>query len=492
MAVSVAPIRDTKWLTLEVCREFQRGTCSRPDTECKFAHPSKSCQVENGRVIACFDSLKGRCSRENCKYLHPPPHLKTQLEINGRNNLIQQKNMAMLAQQMQLANAMIPGTQLQPMPMFSMAPSLATNATAAFNPYLGPVSPGLVQTEILPTTQVLVAGNPGVAMPPSAAQKLMRTDRLEAASYNQAAAVRASPRCPTNDLNPELEGAPSLWVRGSSVSMPAQSWASPEQRLPVVPNYVWWFYDVDSYPLGSELRPANSFHLGHQAGLDPRSQKRKVCREYQRGNCNRGENECRFAHPSESAMIDTNDNTVTVCMDYIKGRCSREKCKYFHPPAHLQAKIKAAQYQVNQAAAAQAAATAAAMTQSAVKSLKRNLEATFDLGIPQTILPPLPKRPALEKTNGATGMFNTGFFQYQQALANMQLQQQAAFFPPGSILCMTPAASVVPMVHGTAPANVSAAATSATSVPFAATATANQIPIISADHLSSHKYVTQL
>ncbi|KAG8581007.1 hypothetical protein GDO81_007512 [Engystomops pustulosus] len=381
MAVSVAPIRDTKWLTLEVCREFQRGTCSRPDTECKFAHPSKSCQVENGRVIACFDSLKGRCSRENCKYLHPPPHLKTQLEINGRNNLIQQKNMAMLAQQMQLANAIIPGTQLQPVPMFSVAPSLATNATAAFNPYLGPVSPGLVPAEILPTAPLLVAGNPGVTMPSAAAaaaQKLMRTDRLE------------------------------------------------------------------------------------------------VCREYQRGNCNRGENECRFAHPSESAMIDTNDNTVTVCMDYIKGRCSREKCKYFHPPAHLQAKIKAAQYQVNQAAAAQAAATAAAM------------------GIPQTVLPPLPKRPALEKTNGATGMFNTGFFQYQQALANMQLQQQAAFFPPGSILCMTPAASVVPMVHGTAPATVSAAATSATSVPFAATATANQIPIISADHLSSHKYVTQL
>ncbi|XP_053316822.1 muscleblind-like protein 1 isoform X3 [Spea bombifrons] len=381
MAVSVAPIRDTKWLTLEVCREFQRGTCSRPDTECKFAHPSKSCQVENGRVIACFDSLKGRCSRENCKYLHPPPHLKTQLEINGRNNLIQQKNMAMLAQQMQLANAMIPGTQLQHVPMFSVGPSLATNATAAFNPYLGPVSPGLVQAEIMPSAPMLVAGNHGVAVQSAAtaaAQKLMRTDRLE------------------------------------------------------------------------------------------------VCREYQRGNCNRGENECRFAHPSESAMIDTNDNTVTVCMDYIKGRCSREKCKYFHPPAHLQAKIKAAQYQVNQAAAAQAAATAAAM------------------GIPQTVLPPLPKRPALEKTNGATGMFNTGFFQYQQALANMQLQQQAAFFPPGSILCMTPAANVVPMVHGAAPATVSAAATSATSVPFAATATANQIPIISADHLSSHKYVTQL
>ncbi|XP_069004344.1 muscleblind-like protein 1 isoform X3 [Embiotoca jacksoni] len=402
MAVNVTQIRDTKWLTLEVCREFQRGTCSRPDSECKFAHPAKSCQVENGRVIACFDSLKGRCSRENCKYLHPPPHLKTQLEINGRNNLIQQKNMAMLAQQMQLANAMMPGTQLQPVPMFSVTPSLATNANAAvaaaaaFNPYLGPVSPGLMPADILPSAPVLVTSNPGVPVPAAAAaaaQKLMRTDRLE------------------------------------------------------------------------------------------------VCREYQRGNCTRGENDCRFAHPADSTMIDTNDNTVTVCMDYIKGRCSREKCKYFHPPAHLQAKIKAAQHQVNQAAAA------AAMTQSAVKSLKRPLDATFDL------------RPALEKANGATTMFNAGVFQYQQALANMQFQQQAAFIPSGSILCMTPATSVaglplslfsnwwsncnLPMMHGANPATVSAATTSATSVPFA-TATANQIPIISAEHLTSHKYVTQM
>ncbi|KAM9719179.1 muscleblind-like protein 1 isoform 2-T3 [Menidia menidia] len=424
MAMNIAHIRDTKWLTLEVCREFQRGTCSRSDQECKFAHPAKSCQVDNGRVIACFDSLKGRCSRENCKYLHPPPHLKTQLEINGRNNLIQQKNMAMLAQQMQLANAMMPGTQLPPMvrghtsmnthqllsmPMFSVTPGLATNASAAaaaaaaaFNPYLSPVSPSLMPQEILPSTPVLMASSPAVSQVPNAAaaaaQKLLRTDRLE------------------------------------------------------------------------------------------------VCREYQRGNCARGESDCRFAHPADSTMIDTNDNTVTVCMDYIKGRCSREKCKYFHPPAHLQAKIKATQHQVNQATAA------AAMTQSAVKSLKRPLDATFDLGIAPSVMAPLPKRAALEKANGASAVFNTGMLQYQQALASMQFQQQAAFLPSGSILCMTPAASVVPMMHGGSPATVSAATTSATNVPFA-TASTNQlttneymqlIPIISADHLSSHKYLTQM
>uniref|UniRef100_A0A3P8RES8 C3H1-type domain-containing protein n=1 Tax=Astatotilapia calliptera TaxID=8154 RepID=A0A3P8RES8_ASTCA len=331
---------------------------------------------------------------ENCKYLHPPPHLKTQLEINGRNNLIQQKNMAMLAQQMQLANAMMPGTQLPPMPMFSVTPGLATNASAAaaaaaaFNPYLSPVSPSLMPPEILPSTPVLMASSPAVSQVPNAAaaaQKLLRTDRLE------------------------------------------------------------------------------------------------VCREYQRGNCSRGENDCRFAHPADSTMIDTNDNTVTVCMDYIKGRCSREKCKYFHPPAHLQAKIKAAQHQVNQATAA------AAMTQSAVKSLKRPLDATFDLGIAPSVMAPLPKRAALEKANGASAVFNTGMLQYQQALASMQFQQQAAFLPSGSILCMTPAASVVPMMHGGTPATVSAATTSATSVPFA-TASTNQV-CTSTSSLTSNEYM---
>lgn len=57
--------------------------------------------------------MQGRCSRENCKYLHPPSHLKTQLEINGRNNLIQQKTAAaVLAQQVQM---LLPGHSLQPL-----------------------------------------------------------------------------------------------------------------------------------------------------------------------------------------------------------------------------------------------------------------------------------------------------------------------------------------------------------------------------------------
>ncbi|KAM6446491.1 muscleblind-like protein 2 isoform 1-T4 [Liasis olivaceus] len=382
MASIVAPVRDTKWLTLEVCRQFQRGTCSRSDEECKFAHPSKSCQVENGRVIACFDSLKGRCTRENCKYLHPPTHLKTQLEINGRNNLIQQKTAAaMLAQQMQF---MFPGAPLQPMPSFPVGPTIGSNTALNFAPYLTPVTSGvgLVPTEIVPAQPVIVPGNPPVTVSGSATtQKLLRTDKLE------------------------------------------------------------------------------------------------VCREFQRGNCARGETDCRFAHPADSTMIDTNDNTVTVCMDYIKGRCLREKCKYFHPPAHLQAKIKAAQHQANQAAvAAQAAAAAATvMTQSTAKAMKRPLEATVDLAFPPGVLHPLPKRQALEKSNGASAVFNPSFLHYQQALASAQLQQHAAFIPTGSVLCMTPATSIVSMMHSATSATVSAPTAPTASVPFAATASANQI-----------------
>uniref|UniRef100_A0A8C0DXV1 Muscleblind like splicing regulator 3 n=1 Tax=Balaenoptera musculus TaxID=9771 RepID=A0A8C0DXV1_BALMU len=343
-AVNVALVRDTKWLTLEVCREFQRGTCSRADADCKFAHPPRVCHVENGRVMACFDSLKGRCARENCKYLHPPPHLKTQLEINGRNNLIQQKTAAaMFAQQMQL---MFQNAQMSSHNSFPVTPSLAPNPAMAFNPYLPHPGMGLVPAELLPNAPVLISGNPPLPLPGPPGPKPMRTDKLE------------------------------------------------------------------------------------------------VCREFQRGNCTRGESDCRYAHPTDVSVIDASDNTVTICMDYIKGRCSREKCKYFHPPPHLQARLRAAHHQMNHSAA-----TAMALQPGA-----------FQL---------IPKRSALEKTSGATPVFNPRVFHCQQPLTNLQLPQPA-FIP------------AVPMMHGATPTTVSAATPSATSVPFAATAASNQVwPFIS-------------
>lgn len=96
-----AGVKDSRWLTLDVCREFTRNKCARSDDECRFAHPPPNVEVQNGRVMCCFDSIKGKCQRREppCKYLHPPQHLKEQLLQNGRNNLIMKHlQMQMLAQ----------------------------------------------------------------------------------------------------------------------------------------------------------------------------------------------------------------------------------------------------------------------------------------------------------------------------------------------------------------------------------------------------------
>jgi muscleblind protein len=58
MVNTLANVKDSRWLQLEVCREYQRNKCSRPDQECKFAHPPHNVEVQNGRVIACYDSIK--------------------------------------------------------------------------------------------------------------------------------------------------------------------------------------------------------------------------------------------------------------------------------------------------------------------------------------------------------------------------------------------------------------------------------------------------
>ncbi|XP_068685375.1 muscleblind-like protein 3 isoform X1 [Montipora foliosa] len=137
--------KDPRWLLVEVCREFQRGTCSRTEDECRFAHPPPHVLIQNGKVTACFDSLKSRCHRDKCKYLHPPKHIKAQMENNGRflqqqqqqQLAFQQQAFAPLAQQMLANPSFIPtwplsvpasnGTYLQhPVAFLPDAAALAT------------------------------------------------------------------------------------------------------------------------------------------------------------------------------------------------------------------------------------------------------------------------------------------------------------------------------------------------------------------------------
>lgn len=126
--------KDSRWLTLEVCREFARSKCSRADDECKYAHPPPHVDVHNGRVTCCFDSIKGKCQRKDppCKYLHPPQHLKEILLQNGRQNLIY-KSLALQAASLQ-ALSCVPQVPLIYEPSSGTLKQAAVNAHHATAP----------------------------------------------------------------------------------------------------------------------------------------------------------------------------------------------------------------------------------------------------------------------------------------------------------------------------------------------------------------------
>uniref|UniRef100_A0AAG5DKE0 C3H1-type domain-containing protein n=1 Tax=Anopheles atroparvus TaxID=41427 RepID=A0AAG5DKE0_ANOAO len=146
--------------------------------------------------------------------------------------------------------------------------------------------------------------------------------------------------------------------------MPASTYSPYFQPGHLVPTLLGPVSDPSSV---SQLGPVVQQAVVSTQQKIPRSDRLEVCREFMRGACKRAESECRFAHPQESVTTHE-DGSVTVCMDAVKGRCAREPCRYFHPPLHLQAQIKAAQSRatatapVSAAAAVAAAAAAAAAT----------------------------------------------------------------------------------------------------------------------------------
>lgn len=171
--------KDSSWLQLEVCREFQRNKCSRSDLECKFAHPPPNIEVQNGRVTACYDSIKGRCNRDNppCKYFHPPQHLKDQLLINGRNHLAF-KNAVMQQIGMAPAQAIVPG-QIPATATLAASPYIATAIPQignAFSPYFAPGH--LVHTVIGPDPSAPIGVIPQTVTV-TQQQKIQRSERLE-------------------------------------------------------------------------------------------------------------------------------------------------------------------------------------------------------------------------------------------------------------------------------------------------------------------------
>lgn len=76
--------RSSKSNTIEVCREFLRGRCSRDPDDCRYAHPPPHINVgsDNG-VTVCMDFVRGYCNRNACRYFHPPPRLQSRVRGGG-------------------------------------------------------------------------------------------------------------------------------------------------------------------------------------------------------------------------------------------------------------------------------------------------------------------------------------------------------------------------------------------------------------------------
>ncbi|XP_025080212.1 muscleblind-like protein 2a isoform X8 [Pomacea canaliculata] len=227
--------KDSRWLTLEVCREYQRNKCTRTENECKFAHPPAHVEVQNGRVIACFDSIKGKCQRKDppCKYLHPPQHLREQLLQNGRNNLIL-KSLQLQALHHPVLPSIIPmNAAVKSVPAFEAGPkAVAYQAVLPGQvPYLTPHYLGTVPTSAvpqfspyavssMPATMAVSGGTegtmvtqqlPGVISTSIAATKTSaRPDRLEPQVVEVLNQSRKRPRDPADEL---VLAAPQLGLQ---------------------------------------------------------------------------------------------------------------------------------------------------------------------------------------------------------------------------------------------------------------------------------------
>ena len=66
-----------------MCTDFSKdGSCSNGDEECDRAHPPDYVLTEDDLAVVCMDFVKGKCTREHCKYYHPTQKLLTKVNQN--------------------------------------------------------------------------------------------------------------------------------------------------------------------------------------------------------------------------------------------------------------------------------------------------------------------------------------------------------------------------------------------------------------------------
>ncbi|XP_062556071.1 muscleblind-like protein 2a isoform X5 [Armigeres subalbatus] len=307
----------------------------------------------------------GRCNREKppCKYFHPPQHLKDQLLINGRNHLAL-KNAIMQQMGISPGQPVLPGQ----VPAVNGATATAV-ATAGVPPGAAAAALGFTiswagHPHPPYTTYVLSHTNGNGCVPAAAIMNGTSIPSPTNISTNNSSSCSNSniinnnshhtsnTTCNTSATTPNHNNNNHISTN-NNISQGGVCKAT-NPYLASMPTSTYSPYFPPGHLMPALLGPADPSGVSQVGPVVqqtlvpatqqkiPRSDRLEVCREFMRGACKRAESECRFAHPQDSVTTHE-DGSVTVCMDAVKGRCAREPCRYFHPPLHLQAQIKAAQ-----------------------------------------------------------------------------------------------------------------------------------------------------
>ncbi|XP_022095109.1 muscleblind-like protein 1 isoform X10 [Acanthaster planci] len=280
---------------LEVCREFQRGNCSR--AECKFAHPAEGAAIDqlDNTVTVCMDYIKGRCSRDKCKYFHPPAHLQTKIKAAQHNNnqasvvlpttpeTISKKRAREPADDI-ILNPALPGLIPPPKKGVGAISHLATQSVIQHHPTM--YQPGL-------PSSMQMNGQPSHYLPP-----------------------------PKVSVNWHYQGS------GSWVALPAQTWQKATPEVPMMPTVP---------PGAAATMP--SFYTHQVMAQQQSADTIPVCRDFKSGSCKRPN--CRYAHVTED-YVEIIDGKVTLCRYAAQSRCTRPKCKFYHPPTSAALAVVAA------------------------------------------------------------------------------------------------------------------------------------------------------
>lgn len=369
--------RDNEWLKIEVCRDHLRGNCQREPNACKFGHPpldqltGRPRTYEGGKVLCCFDNLKNKCRRDNCKYFHPPPHLKTQIEINGKQNLILKSEMNnnstnyLISKSPTSSNYNNNHSRSQYNSGNSYRNESRNSNLSYHNSTSGYTLNGS-NLEQRNTNRNNGVSNNNWGSNTRTANDSRRDDRYYSRNSNNRTYDSYRPRNGYDanqvynyDRNSKYSNNLIYLQNSGKFNGKFKNLNQDHSK-----NYDGSYSKNNGLLDSASNNHANNTVIGEHfnrsnsnkfAGSQPatnlslnlvqRADRLEICRDYQRSNCQRSSYDCKYAHPPNKAMIDQGDNTAIVCMDSIKKRCQRDSCKYYHPPNHLIAKVKQVQQQ---------------------------------------------------------------------------------------------------------------------------------------------------